>query len=67
MTTNEPASRSTDSVPDTTKDSSRKTIVASDIGITLTLTISDKALQEFDRLQEKAFKASQEDRKFSWR
>ena len=65
MTTNEPASKSTDSVPDTTKDSSRKTIAASDVGITL--TISDKALQEFDRLQEKAFKAAQEDRKFSWR
>ena len=65
MTTNEPASRGSDSVPDTTKDSSRKTIPASDVGITL--TISDKALQECDRLQEKAIKAAQEDRKFSWR
>lgn len=65
MTTDKPASKGTASVPDTTWGLSRKTIPASEVGITL--TISDKALQEFDRLQEKAIKAAQEDRKFSWR
>ena len=65
MTTNKPANKGTDSVPETTGASNRKSIAASAVGITL--TISDKALQELDRLQEKAIKAAQEDRKFSWR
>lgn len=65
MTTNKPASKGTDSVPNNTGGSRRKTIAASEVGITL--TISDEALQEFDRLQEKAIEAAQEDRKFSWR
>ena len=48
-----------------TGDSKRKMIPASKIGISL--TISDEALEEFDRIQEKTIKAAQEDQKFSWR
>ena len=65
MATNKPASKGADSIPNNTSGSSRRTIAASDVGITL--TISDKALQEFDRLQEQAIKAAEEGRKFSWR
>ena len=50
---------------DAAKDSSRTVIAAIDVGITL--TISDKALREIDRLQEKDILAAQDDRKFSWR
>ena len=43
----------------------RATISASDVGVTL--RISDEALKELDRIQEKNIKAAQEDQKFSWR
>ena len=43
----------------------RKTIPASDVGVSL--TVSDKALKEVERLQEEAIKAAQEVHKFSWR
>ena len=43
----------------------RKTIPASDVGVTL--TISNKALEEVDRIQEETIKAAQEVQKFSWR
>ena len=52
---------STDPIPDT----GRKTILASDVG--LSLTLSDKALKEFDRLQEETIKAAEKDQNFSWR
>ena len=45
--------------------SKRKTILASDVGVSL--TISDKALKEVDRIQEQTIKAAQEVQKFSWR
>ena len=45
--------------------SGRKTIPASDVGVTL--TISKKALEEVDRIQEETIKAAQEVQKFSWR
>ena len=45
--------------------SKRKTIPASDVGVTL--TISDKALEEVDRIQEETVKAAQEVQKFAWR
>ena len=50
---------------DTAQISKRKTIPASDVGVTL--TISDKALEEVDRIQEETIKAAQEVQKFSWR
>ena len=50
---------------DTAQVSERKTIPASDVGVTL--TISDKALEEVDRIQEETIKAAQESQKFSWR
>ena len=50
---------------ETSGDSKRTTIPASKVGVTL--TISDKALKELDRIQEKTVKAAQEDEKFSWR
>lgn len=50
---------------DTAQVSKRKTIPASDVGVTL--TISNKALEEVDRIQEETIKAAQEGQKFSWR
>jgi len=50
---------------DTAQVSQRKTIPASDVGVTL--TISNKALEEVDRIQEETIKAAQESQKFSWR
>ena len=46
-------------------DSTRTTILASKVGVTL--TISDKALKELDQIREETIKAAQEDQKFSWR
>ena len=51
--------------PDTTHGSKRTTIPASVVGVTL--TISDKALEKIDRIQEETIKAAQEGQKFSWR
>ena len=45
--------------------SKRKTIPASEVGVSL--TVSDKALKEVERLQEETIKAAQEVHKFSWR
>ena len=56
---------STDPTPDTGQAPKRKTIAASEVG--LSLTISDKALKELERIQEETIKAAQEDQKFSWR
>ncbi len=56
---------STDLTPDTGHAPERKTIVASEVG--LSLTLSDKALKEFDRIQEETIRAAEEDQKFSWR
>ena len=50
---------------DATQVSQRKTIPASDVGVTL--TISNKALEEVDRIQEETIKAARESQKFSWR
>ena len=50
---------------ETTEPRERKTIPASKVGVTL--RISEKALKEIDRIQEKTIRAAQEDRKFSWR
>ena len=50
---------------ETVQVSKRKTIPAGDVGVTL--TISDKALEEVDRNQEETIKAAQKVQKFSWR
>ena len=50
---------------ETTQDSKRPTISASDVGVTL--RISDKTLKEIEQIQEENIKAAQEDQKFSWR
>ena len=54
-----------DPTPDMARAPKRKTVTASKVG--LSLTISDKALKEFDRIQEKANQAAEKDQKFSWR
>ena len=63
------AKQRTDRSPDTKLDSGPtagpKTVPAHEVG--LSLTISDKALKEFDRKQEETIKAAENDRKFSWR
>ena len=43
----------------------RTTIPASEVGVTL--TISERALKELERIQEETMMAAQEDQKFSWR
>ena len=43
----------------------RKTILASEVG--LSLTISDKALKEFDRIQEEIVSAAKKNRNFLWK
>lgn len=43
----------------------RKTIPAHKVGFTL--TISEKAMKEIDRIEEEAIKAARDDRKFAWR
>ena len=57
--------RARDRSKETTQVSKRTTIPASEVGVTL--TISDKALKEIDRIQEENIKAAQEGQKFSWR
>lgn len=49
---------------DTGRVPKRKTIAASKVG--LSLTISDKTLKEFDRKQEETIKAAEKDQNFSW-
>ena len=49
---------------DTGRGPKRKTIAASKVG--LSLTISDKTLKEFDRKQEETIKAAEKDQNFSW-
>ena len=61
----ERADRSTDPTPDADQAPERKTIPASDVG--LSLTLSDEALKEFDRIQEKTIRAAEENQNFSWR
>ena len=50
---------------DTAHGSKRTTIPASEVGVTL--TISNKALEELDRIQEETIEAAQEGQKSSWR
>ena len=50
---------------ESTDDSKRTPIPASEVGVTL--RISDKALRELDQIHEETIKAAQEDQKFSWR
>ena len=56
---------STGPTSDTGQTPKRKTIPAREVG--LSLTISDKALKEFDQKQEKTIKDAEKDQKFSWR
>ena len=56
---------STDPNPDVGQASKRKTILASVVG--LSLTISDETLKEFDRIQEETVKAAEKNQDFSWR
>ena len=49
----------------TDRRSRRKTIPTSEVGFTL--TISDEAMKEIDRIEEEAVKASQEDQEFAFR
>ena len=56
---------STDPKPDVGQGPGRKTILASEVG--LSLTISDKALKEFDRIQEETVRAAEKNQNFSWR
>ena len=50
---------------ETSQESQRKTIPASKVGVTL--TISDRARRELDKIREETIKAVQAGEKFSWR
>ena len=52
------------SKPDGSGLPSRKTILACEVG--LSLTLSDETLKEFDRIQEEIISAAEKDQKFSW-
>ena len=56
---------SPDPIPETGQAPKQKTIAASKVG--LSLTISDKTLKDFDRIQEETIKAAEKEQKFSWR
>ena len=57
--------RSPEPIQPIVRTSHRTTVPASTVGVTL--TISQKALAELDRIQEETIKAAQEGQKFSWR
>ncbi len=57
--------RSQDPTPQSSQTLGPKTVSATKVG--LSLTISDKALKDFDRKQEETIKAAEQDQKFSWR
>ena len=59
------ADRSSDTKPESGLAAGPKTVPARKVG--LSLTISDKALKDFDRKQEETIKAAESDQKFSWR
>ena len=65
MADKDKAPRSLEPTQPVARASNRTTIPASDVGVTL--TISEKALAELDRIQEETIKAAQEGQKFSWR
>ena len=56
---------STDTNSDANQITERKTILASEVG--LSLTLSDKALEEYDRMQEETIRAAEKNQNFSWR
>lgn len=60
-----PSSRGARPTPDATRASKPKTVSASKVG--LSLTIKDKALKEFDRIQSETTNQAEEIQKFSWR
>ena len=60
-----PTSRGTRPDSDPARASKPKTVPASKVG--LSLTIKDKALKEFDRIQAETTKEAEEIQKFSWR
>lgn len=43
----------------------RRTIPASEVG--LSLTLSEETIKEFDRIQEKTIRAAEKEQNFSWR
>ena len=63
--TDEEAPRSPEPGQPVVRASKRTTIPAGTVGVTL--TISEKALAELERIHEETIKAAQEDQKFCWR
>ena len=56
--------RSAATTPKSDSPAGPKTVPASKVG--LSLTISEKTLKDFDRIQEKTIKAVEKDQNFSW-
>ena len=63
--TAKPTDHSADPKPAGGEAPKRKTIPASEVG--LSLTLSDETLKEFDRIQEETIRAAEKEQKFSWR
>ncbi len=62
---NKQTDRGTPPKPAAGQSSERKTVPANSVG--LSLTITKKALRDFDRIQQETIKAAEKDQKFSWR
>lgn len=65
MAEKDKTARTSDRAPPVARSSSRPTIPAKDVGVTL--TISKRALEEMDRIHDETIKAAQEAQKFSLR
>ncbi len=63
--TTERTDNSTNPNPDTEQTVERETIPAIEVG--LSLSLSDEAMKEFDRIQEEVIRAAEKDQNFSWR
>ena len=63
--TTERTDNDTDLKPEADHASERRTIPASEVG--LSLTLSEETIKGFDRIQEETIRAAEKDQNFSWR
>lgn len=63
--TTERTENDTDPRPEADRVPERRTIPASEVG--LSLTLSEETIKEFDRIQKETIRAAEKDQNFSWR
>ena len=63
--TTERTDNDTDPKPEAGHAPERRTILASEVG--LSLTLSEETIKEFDRIQEETIRSAEKDQNFSWR